>query len=469
MKAYDRIHDKAASYHLKLRVDKCQVFIPTALIEGGHEHMSAENDSNSTAVSQSTHHHNIINACKQRQLRHDDKMEVLGVMMGSNNVVEQECDDTVASQSSLFKHLMHPSMPVQVASLLLRVCGLPRLSYMARTIHPTLVKNAAEQFDRDALQCFNTIFQCTDATRPNEGEAKLSQEQVEMQISLPISMGGMGMRPTSRILHAAYFSSLAAIMPDFLRLFPQCTNYEQTTIHHELIECRQELFRQGVGKSKSKQTQKGKRMSMDKNNTAVTPKKPNENNRALSSSINPKIMTTPVKSSRTVSIPSSSTPRRNTTETDDTTNTTGSTTLHSSMKQLWQRAKQHSIKQGKTNTPMLDHDTFLNPQKLQHDITAQIEDSLYKKLFHSSTERHQVVLTSLQTRGCNTYLTVLPTPYVIYCQQRVELHGQRTLASHDPDRMSTGCHRLLKLGIRSPSSRGPISLCIVQDCMWLVI
>jgi len=312
MIAYDRIHDKAASYHLTLRVDKCQVFIPAALIEGVHKHMSAENDSNSTAVPQSAHHHNIINACEQRQLCHDDKMEVLGVMMGSNNVVEQECDDIVASQSSFFKHLMHPSMPVQVASLLLRVCGLPRLSYMTRAIHPTLAKHAAEQFDRDALQCFNTIFQFTDASRPNEGEAKLSQEQVEMQISLPIAMGGMGMRPTSRILHAAYFSSLAAIMPDFLRLFPQCTNYEQTTIHHELIECRKELFRQGVGKSKSKQTHKGKRISMDKDNKTVSPKKPNENKRALSSPINPNTMTTPVKSSRKISIPSPSTLYSNT-------------------------------------------------------------------------------------------------------------------------------------------------------------
>jgi len=396
MKAYDRIHQQAASYHLKLRVDKCQVFLPTCL----GQPTASDDNAHDGSIPQANQRNNILNACVQRQLPHDDKMEVLGVIMGSDSVVTQQCDGIAASHGKFFKHLMHPSMPVQIASMLLRVCGLPRLSYMARTVHPSMAGNAAESFDRDTLGCFLKIFQFTNSSRPSKGEAELSQEQVEAQISLPISMGGMGMRPTTRILHAAYFSSLAAVMPDFLRLFPNCTDYEQTTIHHELITCRQELLRQGVGPSK----QGGKRQGKDKNpKGSITPKKVAESKRAMSTSNNTNTVTTPPRTTRTHSEPS---PSLNHTHTADTVNAADSLTLHSSMMQLWQRAREHAAK---VNTPMIDQETFLNPQKLQHDITAQIEEKLYKRLLNDSTPRHQVVLTSLHTRGCNAYLTVLPT------------------------------------------------------------
>jgi len=106
------------------------------------------------------------------------------------------------------------------------------------------MQTAASLFGRMAFDWFNTIHQLTASSYPHKCDAKLNQEQVESQISLPISMGGMGMRPTTRILHAAYFSSLATIMPDFIRLFPNCIDYEQTNIHHELIACRLELEKQ---------------------------------------------------------------------------------------------------------------------------------------------------------------------------------------------------------------------------------
>ena len=86
----------------------------------------------------------------------------------------------------------------------------------------------------------------------------MSREQLLQRISLPISAGGLGMRPVHLVRHAAYFASLLQMLPDFLRLYPELQTESSsseaaqpgsrlTELYAELELCRTELLTLGAG------------------------------------------------------------------------------------------------------------------------------------------------------------------------------------------------------------------------------
>ena len=88
-------------------------------------------------------------------------------------------------------------------------------------------------------------------------------------MTLPISAGGLGIRPIHRIRHVAYFASLLQMLPDFLRMYPELglqaaphgghgtsdaagdnappAAYQQTELYAELQMCREYLLQAGAG------------------------------------------------------------------------------------------------------------------------------------------------------------------------------------------------------------------------------
>ena len=131
--AYDYIYQHAKDYHLHLSVDKCAVYMPISKLN---------NDNNII------HRNNIQLECANRTLQLNTSLETLGVMIGPNNIVRQQCDNIIESHSKIFAALHHPNMPVQIALALLRSCALPRLSYLARTVPPALFRDAAKKWDQ---------------------------------------------------------------------------------------------------------------------------------------------------------------------------------------------------------------------------------------------------------------------------------------------------------------------------------
>ena len=218
LQAYDRIKQHAPEYHLQLRTEKCQVFIPPQLDD--------------RAILDSIH-----SACLERSLAHQTRIEALGVVFGEDADVKEHAAAAVASHERFFALLTHPSMPVQVGYSLLRYCAIPRLSFLSRTVHPRLFASATVRFDAMVRECFGKMMHI-------EADSKillapsLTAEQIDERIALPINMGGLGMRPFSRISHAAYFSSLVTILPDFHVAFPSCADLTATAVHAELSECR---------------------------------------------------------------------------------------------------------------------------------------------------------------------------------------------------------------------------------------
>src|SRR5680860_482639 len=120
-----------------------------------------------------------------------------------------------------------------------------QLSFLARTIPPAQLATAASRFDARIIRCFHVLTRTDSLILPTDTSA----EQVRSQISLPLSAGGMGLRPVERVSPSAYFASAAAVMPDFIRAFPpeRCADYTRTQLHDELEECRRLMTEQGVG------------------------------------------------------------------------------------------------------------------------------------------------------------------------------------------------------------------------------
>ena len=88
--------------------------------------------------------------------------------------------------------------------LLLRVCGIPRMNYLTRTVRPSALVNAATHFDNAVRE--TALLKLKLNTLSN------TEQQLEAynQLTLPIKLGGSGLTVMSDIMHTAYISSVSA-------------------------------------------------------------------------------------------------------------------------------------------------------------------------------------------------------------------------------------------------------------------
>ncbi|WP_309445785.1 reverse transcriptase domain-containing protein, partial [Dyella sp.] len=209
MRAYDHIVLHAHEYHLQLRTDKCSVYVPPTSDVG-----QAVDDTRGR----------IASACASRHLKCQSQMELLGVMLGTDDDVRAHLTSSIDQHQKLFECLRHPAMPVQIGYALLRWCALPRLSYLTRTTDPMIMvrPEMAPRFDRLVTDTFKAMMKIEHDAITHE------------QITLPITRGGMGLRSVWATSAAAYFSSLASIMPEFAIAFPNSDtapiDYSQTKL-----------------------------------------------------------------------------------------------------------------------------------------------------------------------------------------------------------------------------------------------
>jgi hypothetical protein len=265
MAAYDYLKQHAhAQLGLELVTAKCQVFVPPAV--------TALPDADAR----------IHALCTERQLPFAPHMESLGVMFGDTAAVTAHCESAVTASEHFFECLSHPAMPTQTAALLLRYCALPKLGYLARTTHPDALAAPAARFDAMALSTQLRMLQLSDAsltalqprlsdpdsrvhdpgeTEPPPGSQPqlstersscVSKEQLLTRMALPLSLGGLGLRPVLRIRHAAYYAALLQILPAFAHLHPELRDvvaWQHTQLYAELTQCREALLAAGAANS----------------------------------------------------------------------------------------------------------------------------------------------------------------------------------------------------------------------------
>lgn len=345
MTAFDRVQAQAATLGLQLQVPKCKLFIPPS----------------SRARAES-----IRAAAAPRQLECVSSLLTLGVTHGDDSDVTEHCMSTAQSHESFFAALTHPAMPAQVAFSLLRYCAVPRMSFMARTVQPHLFRETAEVFDLMVRNSFAEMTRLERRIREDQ-PPHMSAAQLEQRVSLPISAGGMGLRPCARISHAAYFSSLAAVMPDFTALFPECSDYSLTRIHQQLDACRQHLLQQqaDLQQSAPKLQQSPRKKTHRKGSAAAAASAPLSEFAATLTASVPRILSIPLPA-------------------------------------LWTEARSCAA----TGASPAE---FLQADHLQKVLTQCAEDLIIRAHFASATRYQQTLLTSLtKTSGSSAFLTLLP-------------------------------------------------------------
>lgn len=98
---------------------------------------------------------NLLAAIKERGITLvRGATECLGSIIGTDqDRMSQWAFDQAASSghAQLFETLLNPSIPVQSAMAILRMCAIPRMGYLARTLKPSLIAKAAAHFDSKVI------------------------------------------------------------------------------------------------------------------------------------------------------------------------------------------------------------------------------------------------------------------------------------------------------------------------------
>jgi hypothetical protein len=131
---------------------------------------------------------------------------VLGVIIGASegDIARglKEYWENELSMSPFFRRIDSGLLSVQIAMLLLRQCGVPKIRYLLRCLPPLLSGGLASQFDELVMQ--SALHQLD--IRPEEQAA-----HVKYWIRAPLTNGGFGLSSTEEEAPRAYISSLAAI------------------------------------------------------------------------------------------------------------------------------------------------------------------------------------------------------------------------------------------------------------------
>jgi hypothetical protein len=155
----------------------------------------------------STNHPNYQSFCEAMRSYSEpipisyDAIPLLGAAVGLGMTRASHCERAVEKHQHFFEAITHPDMSVQAAMLLLRVSGIPRLTYLTRVIPPTVIRAACEAFDARIMQLVADKCHLPDPA---------TNTAVRRQITQPYRCGGMAFSPHTRSSPAAYYASMAA-------------------------------------------------------------------------------------------------------------------------------------------------------------------------------------------------------------------------------------------------------------------
>lgn len=164
-------------------------------------------------------------------------MITLGAPIGFDQTgISKWLSERVESHSRFFKLLLRPDLPVQVAFLLLRLCMVPCMGYLARVVPPRILATHATTFDH-AVTC--TASEKLGLTPPLDNAALLP-------LTLPVRLGGFGLRSVRLASPAAYWSSIARSTPYILDFVPDRDQLVRGELKAIIVEdirsCHQTLY-----------------------------------------------------------------------------------------------------------------------------------------------------------------------------------------------------------------------------------
>ena len=168
-------------------------------------------------------------------------LKVLGTPLGTRAFVRRHGDKRLQEEKAFWDKLS--SLPdLQSAWLLLLNCAAPRSNYTTRTLPPTLAENYARKHDAGVWGVLAQLLDREDlAEELNSVHARLA--------SLPLRLGGAGLRSADRTREAAYWASWADTLP---MMAARCPNLCETFCQElESESSRAESLRQAAAARRS--------------------------------------------------------------------------------------------------------------------------------------------------------------------------------------------------------------------------
>ena len=137
----------------------------------------------------------------------NEGVRILGSPLGTTNEFENKwCQNLVEECARDLTALKEYGMEdPQAAFQLLRLCFVPKINHLLRTVAPDNVRTAAAEHDKNIWKAFKHIHNLK--FRPDDGK------QIRIQAGLCAKDGGCGLNYASDTKEAAYVASLAAAIP----------------------------------------------------------------------------------------------------------------------------------------------------------------------------------------------------------------------------------------------------------------
>jgi hypothetical protein len=145
----------------------------------------------------------FVHHCHSRNMaQFVGSMEVLGSQVGRDRTqISNWVRASVQDHARFFQALTNEHMPAQVAYQLLRVCGIPRLNYLSRTIHHEAARTGFAEFDRMVAATFGRLI-----------DTNIATEAIARQVILPLRLGGFGLTSYLASREPAFFAALCQSM-----------------------------------------------------------------------------------------------------------------------------------------------------------------------------------------------------------------------------------------------------------------
>ena len=126
-------------------------------------------------------------------------LKVLGTPLGHPAYVQEQLEIIAAEHQQFLDKI--PTVPdLQCAWALLLHCGSARANYFLRVVRPECTVQFAALHDEGLWRCFCSLLDI-----PNDCTVGLIRDSV----SLPLSLGGLGLRSATRSIVGAYWASWA--------------------------------------------------------------------------------------------------------------------------------------------------------------------------------------------------------------------------------------------------------------------
>ncbi len=132
--------------------------------------------------------------------------------LGTEDYATERCHEVVRRAAALLELLAElpakasPQQPaVQVAALLLRLCGCGKVTHLLRSTPPQLVREAARTYDAALLKCYEDLAELDPLTCAQA-----------LRCRLPLRRGGRGLRSQEQLAPAAWVASWAQCVAEVL-------------------------------------------------------------------------------------------------------------------------------------------------------------------------------------------------------------------------------------------------------------